>query len=215
MFVSTEVEMMDDGTYMVVGGIADGDLNIYVTENGQRTGEILGQSLTEYSFLDDNGNAVDGAIIDPNDNSGQQFLNNEIIENTPGLLEYMNNAGNGKVFDFKHRGSDDGNITHYDAHYYRGMPIKVDSHNTVYASARDIGNYAAGYVAGTHGLNWTITRMGFDGYQSIVSMKLNGKVGWTVEGQPSQQAQKLGHTIGFDVFKNKLLNNWNSNPLKY
>ena len=26
--------MMDDGTYMVVGGIADGDLNIYVTENG-------------------------------------------------------------------------------------------------------------------------------------------------------------------------------------
>lgn len=34
------------------------------------------------------------------------------------------------------------------------------------ASARDIGNYAAGYVAGVHGLGWGTSRFAFDALQT-------------------------------------------------
>lgn len=34
------------------------------------------------------------------------------------------------------------------------------------ASARDIGNYAAGYVAGVHGFGWGSSRFAFDALQT-------------------------------------------------
>ena len=186
---STEVELLKKGIYKVVNGKADGDLNIYVTQNGQRTGEILGKSLTEYSFLNDAGNAVKGAVINMNDHSGQDFLNTEIIQDNPSLLKYIGNARNNQVYDFKSRGSESRNKEDIDQFYYRGMTMQYNG-EYVYASARDIGNYGAGYIAGKNGLSWNLTRAGFDGLQSMISTKL------TTEGQPSQQAQKIGYDTG-------------------
>ena len=152
MFYSTEVELNEDNTYTVVGGKADGDLNIYVTENGERTGEVIGQSLTEYSFLDDNGTAVNGAIIDPQDQSGMDFISNQIVGDNPNIFHYMPNATKKKKYDFKTLGMPN-NFTSKKQkrqYCYRGMPF---NNKKIYASARDIGNWGAGYVAGKSGLS--------------------------------------------------------------
>lgn len=50
------------------------------------------------------------------------------------------------------------------------MPINLKDDNTtlpVYASARDIGNIAAGFIAGVNGLSWGISRMAFDALESF------------------------------------------------
>ena len=70
-----EVNDNGDGTYTVSGGEANSDKNIYIMKDGKRSGDILGQMLTEYSFFDDD-TLVEGAIIDTNDMSGSDFLNN-------------------------------------------------------------------------------------------------------------------------------------------
>ncbi|MFO7825423.1 MAG: hypothetical protein R6V72_15910 [Cyclobacterium sp.] len=96
--------------------------------------------LTEYSFHGEDGNAVVGAVINPNDNSGQNFMNNDIIKGNPGLFHYMKNATGGEKFDFKRDGTKPGDANYNNPQYhYRGM-----SFNGKIASARDIGNYAAG-----------------------------------------------------------------------
>lgn len=56
------------------------------------------EMLTEYSFHDNDGNAVVGAVIDPSDNSGQNFMDNEIIGDNPGLVHYMKNATGGEKY---------------------------------------------------------------------------------------------------------------------
>ena len=92
-----EVTINSNGTYTVVQGTADSDKNIYIiNKEGERTGKIVGEMLTEYSFHDEDGNAITGVIIDPNDNSGQDFMDNEIIEKNPNLFHYMPNALGGK-----------------------------------------------------------------------------------------------------------------------
>nr|WP_318681437.1 hypothetical protein [uncultured Treponema sp.] len=55
--------------------------------------------LTENSFFDD-GTLVIGAIIDASDTSGSEFLEN-FENNTPDIFSYINNARNGKIYDFK------------------------------------------------------------------------------------------------------------------
>jgi hypothetical protein len=55
---------------------------------------------------------------------------------------------------------------------------------TVIASARDIGNFGAGYIAGNNGLTWGTARLGFDALQS----KQQGT--FATEGQTTQMAQK-------------------------
>ena len=59
---STEVTLDDDGNYVVCGGCADDDVNIYIIQNGERNGEILGKSLTPFSFLDN----INNPVIIPN-----------------------------------------------------------------------------------------------------------------------------------------------------
>lgn len=54
-----------------------------------------------------------------------------------------------------------------ETNYYRGMPFQTDHGVTAFASARDIGNYAAGRVAGRSNFSWSFTRVCFDTYQSI------------------------------------------------
>jgi RHS repeat-associated protein len=202
---STDVVKNDNGTYTVVDGKADGDKNIYVrgTDN-KRTGEVIGKSLTDYSFLKDDGTAVKGAVINPNDKSGADFLNKDIIGNDKlGLVDYMKNATGGEKYDFKTNGlankPDEQSVTQYE---YRGMSVEgvkglgnQDGSTTTYASARDIGNVAAGFVAGNNTLTWGQARLGFD----LLESKQQGK--FALEGAPTQAAQKAGYNLGVKTFK--------------
>lgn len=195
---STDVTENDDGTYKVVGGnLNDRDKNIYVVgTDGKRTGETIGESLTMESFYYSETNEWKGTI-DPTDGSGLKFINNDIIGNKNlGIISYMWNGVGGGDYDFKrlgpNRGKDEQNNSDY---FYRGMPFghKNDGEK-VYASARDIGNYAAGYIAGREGLSWGESRMGFDALQSIQER------GFSSESSSTQLSQKAGWNKGIGYF---------------
>ncbi|RZK48010.1 MAG: RHS repeat-associated core domain-containing protein [Pedobacter sp.] len=198
-----DVTKNGDGTYNVVGGQANSDKNIYVVDgNGKRTGEVVAEMLTEYSFHREDGSAVVGATIDLNDKSGQEFMDNEI--KNVGLIDYISNAKGKEPLDFKHRGMPKGATAEEQGqHHYRGMIF-----NGKVASARDIGNYAAGYVAGKYGLGWGASRFAFDALQTKQE-----KGTWNTvlyypfnrirEGQPTQQAERAGHNTGYSIFKQR------------
>lgn len=73
---------------------------------------------------------------------------------------------------------------------YRGMPILAAKDITMYASARDIGNIAAGIIAGNHGIDYPTARKAFDFLQSCQSKTK------AVESESTQAAQQLGYLIG-------------------
>lgn len=76
---------------------------------------------------------------------------------------------------------------------YRGMPIsETQDGQPVYASARDVGNIAAGYVARHNGLSWILTRIGCDLYQSYVTSRNNHKFTIDLEGPSTTLAQFYG-----------------------
>ena len=191
-----EVVENDNGTYTVQKGIVNNDKNIYVIDaNGNRTGKVLGEMLTTNSFFGDDNIVVKNAVIDPNDNSGGVFLNG-IKQSPPSLVCYAVNARSSTEetlykYDFKSIGG----ISKLN--HYRGMPIKNNKGETFFASARDIGNIAAGYVAGYNGLTWNDTRMFFDGYQTISNNGVKGLFSqWSQEGRTSRLAQKYGFDMG-------------------
>lgn len=103
----------------------------------------------------------------------------------------MPNAVGGQKYDFKQRGRqnmpDDMTISQY---MYRGMPFKNADGETAYASARDIGNYGAGYIAGKTGLDWKTARIGFDALQSYQDGHLS------TEGMTTQQSERRGYEAG-------------------
>jgi len=211
---SIGVEKVGEGKYRVVDGKADGDKGIYIVDsNGKynKNSDKIGESLTEYSFLTEGGDAVIGAVINAYDMSGIEFLNNEVINNSSLTQEeYMPNATGGKHYDFKARGRKELPVKDWDKHHYRGMLFQgVDNipgnekGTTVFASARDIGNVGAGYVAGSNGWNWSNTRTAFDALQ-----KWQQKNPFAVEGKPSQYAQKIGHNAGYNIWAQK-------NPVQY
>jgi RHS repeat-associated protein len=183
-----EVVLNERGTYTITGGTLNSDKNIYVMKDGQRTGEILGQSLTEHSFFGDDGNVVKDAVINTKDQSGQKFLDN-LKTDDPNIISYALNARNNQKYDFKAQGEDN------TLNHYRGMPLKDANSNTVYGSARDVGNYGAGYVAGRNGLSWGGARLGFDAYQSFKDGSLR-QGNWSTEGMPTQSAQRIGFEAG-------------------
>ena len=164
------------GKYIVFGGELNNDYNIYEyfpDENGEYTisGGSIGRTLTPTSFFHSEYNVWEG-IIDPSDQSGIDFLNRMINDNGMpkyGLVNYMDHARTGHEYDFKVGGE-----------MYRGMPIGYG----IYASARDIGNYVAGYYAAANGIPWRAARFAFDLYQG------------TEEGISTQNAQYLGWTEG-------------------
>ena len=129
--------------------------------------------LTEYSFHDNSGKAVEDAVINPSDQSGINFLSKEIVGADLSLLEYMPNATGNQPYDFKNKGSENrGSNISFDQFAYRGMPFgglpgfEGSSDLTTFASARDFGNVAAGFVAGNNGLSWKEARLGFDALES-------------------------------------------------
>ncbi|WP_277639211.1 RHS repeat domain-containing protein [Bacteroides graminisolvens] len=197
------VKRLEDGTYEVVGGTANSDLNIYtVDSDGNKTDNIIGQTLTDYSFHGEDGNAIVGVLINPNDQSGQSFINN-LIEDDPNVVSYMVNATGGEKYDFKREGTEKGDGNYNNTQYhYRGMPLKDANGNTVYGSARDVGNYGAGYVAGKTGLSWSTARAGFDALESYQKGHLS------TEGLPSQRAQRAGYNEGTKQYSLRGISNF-------
>ena len=146
-----------NGTYTVQGGELDEDLGIYLSRpdgagGWTSTGVAIGKSLFSTSFYNtDTESWCVGAIINPNDMSGIDFMNNTIKPIAHRLGHYMHNATGGKIYDFKLTNGvapeidENGKTITIVRDPRRGMPYGGDG---IYASARDIGNIAAGYVAG-------------------------------------------------------------------
>jgi len=209
---STWVKNREDGTYEVFNGdLNDKDRNIYVytqDKNGDYTvrGESIGITNSTTSFYDSDANKGKGAwatgsIINPNDKSGDNFLGNIFGSNPPMFNDYMANAGNGGKYDFKVTNGTDQAIAGIDM--YRGMPIgKTGNGQIIYSSARDVGNIAAGYVAGSNGMPWDATRIAFDSYQS----KVSGTP--TIEGISTRNAEFYGWRIGNNINQFQKANNF-------
>ena len=159
------------------------------------------------------------SFIDSNDMSGDAFLSN-LVHDTPTISEYINNATNGGVYDFKETNGQSGCVGE---DHYRGMPIgETGDGLPIYASARDVGNIGAGYVAAINGMSWKEARIGFDAYQSYVSH------GPRREGLSTRAAEAYGYRLGYnstspvkkaDILKNSLIDavskalNWISSKL--
>jgi bifunctional ADP-heptose synthase (sugar kinase/adenylyltransferase) len=106
----------------------------------------------------------------------------EIKNCTPKVDEYIKNR---KSYDIK----GDGPLVEK----YRGSQIEEG----VYASARDLGNYAAGYVAGKNGYTWYLTKFIFERYQATE----NGKYPFNIfklgkEPLTTSKSEKLGWANG-------------------
>ncbi|MCH3924265.1 MAG: RHS repeat-associated core domain-containing protein [Bacteroidales bacterium] len=177
-----------NGKYKITGGKLNNDRGIYLVDGkGSKTSKTIGRTLTKYSFFNEDGEAVTGAVINTKDNSGKDFIR-KMDKSSITAGEYAFWARNKKKYDFKYLGysSDEGST---DIYYNRGMKLDgirgVEGSN-VYGSARDVGNYVAGMICAKNGLNWIETRAGFDAYQSYQSGGLN------IESQVSQSAQYLG-----------------------
>ena len=194
----TEVVQTGEKTYKVVGGFANEDRNIYlVNADGIRTGEVLGVSISSYSFLNEDNNPVIGAVIDLSDMSGKAFWD-DFVANTPNIIKYMRTAGAGKHYDFKRRGTSTGDPNYNSTLYHtRGLYVNVGDNDYI-TSARDIGNMAAGYIAARNGLSWDEARLGFDAYESYERRKL------TTESAVTQKAERFGYDTGIKEGKNTM-----------
>jgi RHS repeat-associated protein len=193
--LSTEVEENEDGTYKVVGGDADdGDNGIYVRNEDGGRGELVGYSATPESFYYSEKDEWKGTI-DPNDQSGRNFLNKDILQDNPSLLKYAPNATKNGKYDFKSTNGTDEVVYDDPEDFYRGMPI-LDKKNgkPIFASARDIGNISGGIIAGRGGRGWAPSRLAFDALESYQ------KGGFTSESTSTQYGEKLGHRIGSQIY---------------
>lgn len=210
----TNVTDNGDGTYTVIGGELNKDLSIYIMDCDGNIAGTLGQSLSNssfYSYDKDGGKWL--GTIDVNSTEGSDFLNNQIYQNTPGLLNY---ALNWSDYNFKANGAEGMTGDARDQYYYRGSAFS----DGVYASARDFGNYAAGYVAAYNGLSWNSTRTIFDSFNASQNNLMNLYNGYqnrniNPDAPNSQAAERLGFNSGYSsrqqMMQNQLLNNsWNN-----
>ena len=212
---STWVVICGNGMYQVVGGnLNDNDRNIYVgTYNEQNVfvpKKSIGVSTSTTSFYNSDANNGKGAwaigsVINISDRSGADFLNKVMGLNVT-LDDYIGNAQNNHPYDFKVTNGGDKVISRSANYIYRGMPIGKDiSGKTLYTSARDIGNMAAGIVAAKNGLPWSVARVAFDGYQSRHGLQVEGVstrnaeyYGWSKTYSHSNgitEAVNIGNTI--------------------
>jgi RHS repeat-associated protein len=193
---STWVKQQENGTYEVFNGdLNDKDVNIYVytqDKNGNYTvrGESIGVTTSTTSFYNDTKNDATGkdygwmGTINPNDNSGEQFLGANIYGNKMTLDEYMANANLGEKYDFKSIGLKNTGGDAREEHFYRGTVVGKKDGTTVYTSARDVGNMSAGYVAASNGMTWTASRLAFDAKQG------------GIEGVSTRNAEAFGFRLG-------------------
>ena len=183
----------DTGTsYTVVGGSVDvEDCSVYVVGNDYDTksgvkpqgANILAQTATPYSFSNEKGEIVTGSVIDMSDKSGDAFIarfqNNEIplfnyIFDNPKMDGNLSGRNGGNC-DFKFGGD-----------VNRGMPLSILGGKI--GTARDVGNFAAGYLSGVHGIPFSLTRIAFDCLQR------------GIEPPVSMSAQNIGYFTGYYQF---------------
>ena len=158
---SVEVKAKGDGKYEVVKGLYDGGNTVYIVDDqGNRTGEILGHTLTQYTFYNQDGSFVENQIIDLNDYSGQDFWNT-YSDDLPFKIVYeidmIFGARGGfweSAYDFKK----------FEDKPYRAMMIDLGFGNVI-ATGRDIGNFFAGYLWGFSGTPYIETRTLFNLFQ--------------------------------------------------
>ena len=221
---STWVVRAGKGKYEVVGGnLYDNDRNIYVgtldKKNNKFTREYsigITTSITSFYYCD----AKEGpkwseeSIIDVNDRSGYEFLKKIMSQIPPMIDDYMLNARTGHRYDFKVTNGTDHEIEGIDI--YRGMPVGVtDKGQVIFSSARDIGNIAAGFIAGVNGMPWIPSRLAFDFYQGGIegiSTRNAEFYGWQLgyyNTSATQKRDNLMNSLGsavmslFKSFKNK------------
>jgi hypothetical protein len=209
---STFVSANQNGTYTVKDGtFNDNDNGIYLLNPDNTPGDLIGYSATPESFYNSDVKKWQG-VIDPNDQSGRNFLNNEILAGDPSLPYYMANATAGKKYDFKRTNNTD-KILYTEARdggadFYRGMPIMgVKNGKQIFGSARDVGNIAAGMVAGRGGFGWSTSR--FFGLDFLETTQKHGTLKtfllypffgvYEVEGSSTQYGQRLGYRIGSEL----------------
>ena len=198
-----EVQAVSEYQYKIVGGSANKDMNVYV-DYGTKNQRSIGTMLTKYSFMDDNGKAVIGAIIDMSDHSGSNFIY-YFIHNSPDLLSYILNAKEWEKYDFKRTNGRDIPVSdranQSETYLHRGMEITLDG-ETFIASARDIGNFAAGYMAGINDIPWGVSRIPFDMLETWQHEKDNitnrnwQQINWHQEGKTTQYSQAMGYIAG-------------------
>ena len=204
----TYVALNSDGTYRVIGGTLNTDRNIYLYSRPAKGGPMIrgksiGLSTSTTSFYDSDKQAwAIGSTINPKDRSGENFLSYIIKKRPPLFNDYMMNARNNGLYDFKisngtaTKADDDDKI-------YRGMPIGFTaSGKTLYTSARDVGNIAAGYMAAINGMTWEASRLAFDGYQSLTSNKME------IEGISTRNAEYYGWRLGYQQTYNQKFDNF-------
>jgi hypothetical protein len=207
---STYVLQNEDETYRVVGGsLDDDDLNIYALsfgKNGEITKNSIGVTTSITSFYDSYANDgagawATGSIINPNDNSGKDFLDN-LVKSDPEIGYYMDNAKRDQKYDFKSTNGTNQSISGIDE--YRGMPVgTTKSGQSIYTSAKDIGNIGAGYIAGVHGIPWKEARKEFDKLQSAQDGSPS------VELPSTQNAERVGWETGYrDALRSPLSTTW-------
>jgi RHS repeat-associated protein len=176
--------------------------------NTSAGGELIGYTLFWNTFTDyrsTNNNIIPAGTIDFDSFEAyfflddlEEYLFNCLLEN-PGWVvrnAYALFAGNNDYWDFKKRGAD----------IYRGSRINK-SGAPVFMSARDVGNYAAGYVAKRTGmgkLDYMLTAGAFQiGKNSKARLLLNLeeykrkalKAGYPAYGEHprSNHAQRIGY----------------------
>jgi RHS repeat-associated protein len=203
---STDVIKNADGTYKVVNAKADGDKNVYVVKDDKSqhdaNSKVIGRTVSDGAFVNDNGKAIKGATINLSDKSGVNFLNKEIIGNKGlSLIDYMKNATGGKDLDSKAKGlSGQPAGTEMIVYEARGMSgdgitgMNNTSGVPLIVTARDVGNIGAGYMAGESGLSWGTARIGFNALES----KQQGRL--ATEGSATQAAQNVGWEMGTKVY---------------
>ncbi len=212
---STYVIKQSDGTYVVAGGdVNDDDLSVY---EGHWEGEsfvkerAIGVTPTITSFYNTDENRwMLNSVIDIGDRSGIDFVSS-LINETPSLLYYMINALPNHLYDFKETNGRSGPSRGLD--HYRGMPLFGNSRYI--ASARDIGNIGAGYIAGVKGISYSAARSVFDLLQSIQQSPEDNYIrrpnyerdyyiiGYHQEGLSTQAAEYLGWIMGNYQYRNK------------
>jgi len=199
---TTRVKENEDGTFEVYDGEVDGCTDILL-EDGTKVGE----SLTDESFFCPEANEGKGkweGTIDPSSTEGQDFL--EEIKGTS-IPEYLLKADH---FDFKKRGRDE--IVGKEAqrkHESRGSEFSKNGEFTVYGSARDLGNYGAGYVAGNGGMAWGLTNIAFElreGYKQTKNETGKGRLVTREEPSKTVKAERMGWDDGSEAFDKRFPN---------
>lgn len=198
-----------NGSYKVWGGTLDDNNEIFIKDQTtNKLGDQIGYSATPESFYNSDEGKWMGTI-NPNDNSGRNFLNNMILSENPSIPTYAPDATGGGKYDFKRTNGTNGVLFNTSEEFYRGMPINFegsDPNLPVFASARDVGNMGAGIVSARNGTSWFSTRLAFDALE-IKQKHGFWKTFWLYpvflyesESSSTQFAERLGWRIGRDIY---------------